>query len=234
MTAPIGLEFLPNVGGEAEGLSDAGIETFRDRPFAAVARETGQNSRDAIDDHSRPVRMAFDIVSIPSSEFCSVDEYRTAARLCLEKARASGNEKEIGFFTQAVAALSSPRIQILRISDHNTRGVRGPCVEGQPFHTLAKADGVSTKEDRNSGGSFGIGKNAAFALSDIQTAFFSTLYRDEGGTNRFLCMGKSLFISHTDGSGTQRRRKGYWGLRQEYMPIEDPSDAPEWARRTEQ
>ena len=43
----IRLEFLPNEGGEAEGLSDAGIETFCENPFAAAARETGQNSRDA-------------------------------------------------------------------------------------------------------------------------------------------------------------------------------------------
>ena len=47
----IRLEFLPNVGGEAEGLGDGGIETFRENPFAAAARETGQNSRDARDDN---------------------------------------------------------------------------------------------------------------------------------------------------------------------------------------
>lgn len=43
----IGLRFLENQAGEEEGYSDSGIETFRGTPFAAIARETGQNRKDA-------------------------------------------------------------------------------------------------------------------------------------------------------------------------------------------
>jgi hypothetical protein len=112
--------------------------------------------------------------------------------------------------------------------------VRGPCEEGRPFHTLAKSDGVSTKEDISSGGSFGIGKNAVFALSDIQTTFFSTLYKGDDGKEHFLCMGKAMFMSHVDNAGKERRRKGYWGKINGYMPIEDHHEVPSWLRRDTQ
>ncbi len=230
----IGLEFLPNIGGEGEGLSDAGIETFRDKPFAAVARETGQNSRDARANANQPVRVTFDVVTMKSSDFCSIAGFRSAAKLCHQKAKKSSNEKEKGFFEHAVRTLDAAEIKILRISDFNTKGVRGPCEEGRPFHTLAKTDGVSVKEDLSSGGSFGIGKNAVFALSDIQTAFFSTKFVDDDGRDQVLCMGKALFISHTGDDGMEKRRKGYWGKTDGYMPLDNPREIPAWLLRESQ
>lgn len=232
MNDDIGLAFLPNPGGDAEGLSDAGVETFRDKPFAAVARETGQNSRDARDKADEPVRMTFDTVEIASEEFPDIETYRSAAHLCLEKARKLKKEKDIGFFEQACRVLKAPKINALRISDHNTTGVRGPCVEGKPFHTLAKSDGVTDKDEIDSGGSFGIGKNAVFALSDIQTAFFSTIYEAADKTEQSLCIGKTLFVSHTGNDGDEKRRKGYWGKLDGFMPLDDPETIPEWMRRT--
>ena len=74
--ARIGLEFLLNTGGESEGLSDPGVENFRDKPFTAVARETGQNSRDARQDHTKPVRLTFDVLSMSSDDFPSIAAFR--------------------------------------------------------------------------------------------------------------------------------------------------------------
>ena len=230
----IRLEFLPNVGGEAEGLSDGGIETFRENPFAAVARETGQNSRDARDDTNKPVKLTLDVVTLESEKFPSIEQYREASELCLDKSSTANKEKETGFFGNACKILNEENIRILRISDFNTKGVRGPCEEGTPFHTLAKTDGISEKEDRDSGGSFGIGKNATFALSDIQTVFISTLYTDESGNSQVLCMGKTLFISHRGNDGEEKRGKGYWGKSERYMPLDSPSEIPEWLLRDKQ
>lgn len=230
----IQLEFLPNVGGEAEGLSDGGIETFRENPFAAVARETGQNSRDARDEANKPVRLTFDVVTLESEKFPSIKQYREAAELCMGKSSAANKEKETGFFGNACKTLNAKNIRILRISDFNTKGVRGPCKEGTPFHTLAKTDGISEKEDVSSGGSFGIGKNATFALSDIQTVFISTLYIDKSGNSQVLCMGKTLFISHRGNDGEEKRGKGYWGKPEGYMPLDSPSEIPEWLLRDKQ
>lgn len=227
----VGLAFLRNEGGEAEGLMDAGIETFRDSPFAAVAREMGQNSRDAQDDSDLPVRVTFDVLDIPRDEFPAVDTFVEAISLCRAKAEEAGNEKEKGFFEHAAKTLQNPTIRLLRISDFNTTGVAGPCEEGTPFHTLPKSDGVSVKQGRASGGSFGIGKNAVFAVSDIQTAFFSTRYHDAKGAEQVLCMGKTLLRSHRAADGTPRRRKGYWGRIDGFEPLDRDEQIPQFFRR---
>ena len=125
-------------------------------------------------------------------------------------------------------------IRVLRIADFNTTGVRGPCEEGYPFHALAKSDSVSAKEDVSSGGSFGIGKNAALAVSDIQTAFISTRYQDDAGADHVLCMGKTLFISHVDEGGRPRRRKGYWGKTDGYLPLDNAAEIQPWLLRNMQ
>lgn len=77
-----------------------------------------------------------------------------------------------------------------------------------------------------------IGKSAASALSDIQTAFYSTKYADEDGEH-VLCMGKALFVSHRGADGVERRRKGYWGKKDGFMPLDDPKDIPDWLLRSE-
>ncbi len=230
----IRLEFLPNVGGEAEGLNEGGISTFQENPFATAARETGQNSRDACDDANKPVKVTFDVMRVESEKFPSIKQYREAAKLCLNKSVAANNEKGKGFFKNALKTLNAEKIKVLRISDFNTKGVRGPCEEGTPFHTLAKTDGISVKDDVDSGGSFGIGKNATFALSDIHTVFISTLYTDESGDRQVLCMGKTQFISHTGKDGKKKRRKGYWGKPKGYMPLDSPREIPEWLLRDKQ
>lgn len=226
------LEFLRNEADEAEGLSDAGIETFRDNPFSGVARETGQNSRDARLG-GKPVTMVFEKVVVPTDSFPSISLYREAAARCLTLARLANDEKEIEFFVQATRRLDSSELSILRISDSNTRGLEGPCVAGKPFHSLVKATGVSSKESETSGGSFGIGKSAVYAASDIQTAFYSTLYEDESGEQRFLSQGKTRFRSFTDAQGIPRRSVGYWGNPEGFTPLVNQSEVPSWLRRNE-
>src|SRR5690242_4140499 len=136
------LEFLRNEAGEKEGLADAGIETFRDAPFASAARESGQNSRDAA--AGLPVRMTFNVLPIHHEDFPAHPELVDALRACHEAAR---QDKETEFFDNALAVASKPAIPVLEIADYNTKGLAGPPDEpGTPFHSLLKATGVSAKE----------------------------------------------------------------------------------------
>src|SRR3954470_6063446 len=169
------LRFLPNDAGEGEGLSDAGIETYRADPFPAVARETSQNSRDAHDrDQSprRPVRIEIERINIPSTSLPGYEKYKEVAKRCLDLATRQKRKKEKAFFEQAQLVLSRDEIPVLRIADYNTTGLKGPCEEGTAFHSLVKSSGVSNKEDDTSGGSFGIGKSAVYSASDLQTVFY--------------------------------------------------------------
>lgn len=225
------LAFLSNEAGEEEGLGHAGIETYKDTPYASVARECGQNSSDAR--IRKPVRIEFDLIEIPRADYPPLNEQQAAVNACLKKARERKEEKELDFFLRAKEILESEKIKVLRVADYNTKGLIGPSVEGTPFHSLVKASGVSNKDTDTSGGSFGIGKNAAFAVSELQTAFYSTVYRAPGtGREQFLAQGKTILVSHIDADGKSRRATGYWGL-PNFEPVSSAADVPAWLQRNE-
>jgi len=226
------LKFEPNVADKSEGLNDAGIETFRDNPFPAVARETGQNSRDA-KAGMEPVLVSYDKITILASDLPSLPEFRQAAELCLERAKTKNSYKEKEFFTRALEMLGRDEIEILRISDSRTFGLRGPCIDGTPFYALIKAEGDNVKEDETAGGGFGIGKNALYAASEMQTVFHSTLYADENGNEVFLSQGKTKFRSFDDHGGNKYLKTGYWGDPDGFLPVSDPALVPEWLHRDE-
>jgi hypothetical protein len=223
------LHFLNNDADEDEGLADAGIETFRDAPFASVARECGQNSRDAVE--AMPVSLSFDLVKIDPRDFPDISAFRRALGSCARRAGDRSDVKEVQFFQQAAELADASHISALRISDESTTGLRGPCTPGNPFHSLVKASGVSNKNDITSGGSFGIGKKAAFAVSDLHTVFYSTIYVDDNGLQQYLAQGKCTLVSHTQDDGSKKRATGYWGA-ENYQPVSNPEHAPSWLNRT--
>jgi hypothetical protein len=229
MPEPV-LEFLRNDAGEEEGLGDAGIETFRDAPYASCAREAGQNSRDAEQD--LPIRMTFNVISVTHDEFPSHDILTSTLQACSDEAV---QEKELEFFGNARTVIDRPTISVLEIADYNTKGLTGPPDQPHtPFHSLLKATGVSTKESATSGGSFGIGKNASFAVSDLQTVFYSTVYVDpDSDENGFAAQGKVKLVSHTDANGVSRRATGYWGYPERFSAVTDRTQVPSWMDRTE-
>jgi hypothetical protein len=223
------LVFLRNEADEEEGLGHAGIETYKDAPYESVARECGQNSSDAR--QALPVILQFDHLTIPAAAYPPLEQHQVTVEACLALARRARDEKGIDFFSRARDVLAAPDIGILRVSDFNTKGLIGPSVAGKPFHSLVKGVGVSSKESVTSGGSFGIGKNAAFAVSELQTVFYSTIYRDEiSGRDDFLAQGKTILSSHADAGGESRQATGYWGL-PGFNAVSDPAIVPEWLRR---
>lgn len=221
------LEFAGNDSKEDEGLGHAGIETYRQQPYASAARELGQNSRDAYS--SLPVKIAFDLLMLPKSDIPAIGKLSRVVDLSFESASLERKEKEKAFFTEAKKLLVSDFIKVLRVSDENTTGAKGP-ERGTPFYSLIRAAGVSVKRDENSGGSYGIGKNAAFAISDLRTVFYSTIYYDEVlKSNNFLAQGKSILVSHVD-EGVSKRQIGYWGL-PDFEPVSNPAMVPSWLKR---
>lgn len=224
------LKFLTNEAGEKEGLGDAGIETFRDSPYASCAREAGQNSRDA--ERKKPVRMTFNVLEIPQQSFPSYDVLREALEACFQEAV---QEKEKEFFENALKVIGKERIPVLEIADHNTKGLVGPPDrEGSPFHSLVKGSGVTAKDTVDSGGSFGIGKNASFAVSDLHTVFYATTWLDpDSGKECFAAQGKVKLVSHSAPDGTKLRATGYWGDPEGFRAVTDRTAVPEWMNRSE-
>src|SRR5690606_38400000 len=106
-------------------------------------------------------------------------------------------------FEQACSTLRKPLISVFTVEDYGTTGLVGPSVAGSPFHALVKGSGVSQKSSSDAGGSFGIGKNAAFAVSTLRTVFYSTRYRSDG-KDAFLAQGKAILVSHTSAAGDEK------------------------------
>lgn len=222
------LQFLGNEADEDEGLSNAGIETFRDAPYAGIARECGQNSLDAA--VTAPITLRFDLLLVPAEDFPSLAEYQATVEACRQRAIQRDKRDEYAFFSNARKILKQPLIRVLRIADEGTAGLAGPCQQGTPFHALVKGAGVSEKESLTAGGSFGIGKHAAYAVSDLRTVFYSTIYETKAGETEFLAQGKSILASHIDPLGEPRKASGYWGALG-YLPISSSDDVPVWMKR---
>lgn len=218
--------FQPNLADEDEGLANAGIETFRDAPYSGIARECGQNSLDAVsvvDGSASRVLLRFSSRAVATSSVPGQENLRQVMERCLVAANIRDDDKERDFFQRAKQLLTAPSIEILQIGDTGTVGLRGPAERGKPFHALVKSSGVSNKADSSSGGSFGIGKNAAYAISALRTVFYSTIYDQ----NQFLVQGKTILVSHSDAQGNPLKATGYWGA-DGFKPVSDRAEVPSW------
>jgi len=221
------IEFLINQANKIEGLAYAGFETFRGSPYTSCARETGQNSRDATAG-GEPVHVSFNLLEIPRADVPFADQLQHSIECCLAAPHDGKTRQHLDRARQTIAA---PVIKVLEIADLNTTGLTGPT--GDPnsvFAALVKGDGITNKADTTSAGSFGIGKNAAYAVSDLQTVIYSTRYADSAtGEEKFAAQGRLRLISHVDGAA-KLSAEGYWG-NSGFEAIEDEADAPTWVRR---
>lgn len=194
--------------GRRDGISNPGVETFRGDRYMHLAKEICQNSLDASKDKTKPVKISFnhfytDVDSIPGSE-----RYLEVFHLCNEMSKKGNSEKEKDFFQYANKLLEKDQVSVLRISDFNTTGLTGSKQEKDtPWHDLIKAAGRSNKGG-DAGGSFGIGKYAAFACSNLRTVFYST-YDNEGIS---AYQGVTEVINFIDRDGIEKDNEGYYGI----------------------
>lgn len=166
--------FLSNRNSTIVGINDAGIETFTANMNRSLVREIIQNSLDAvIDGCQEPVEVEFKLFNILRSDIPDVDTFQDAITKC--KNSNAGEPDAFKFFKNAEKIISGNSISVLRISDHKTRGLEGAdtCAKGTSWSRLVKESGSSNK-GQGSGGSFGIGKAAAYACSDLRTVFYSS------------------------------------------------------------
>lgn len=164
--------FASNNKGIVDGFNDPGIETFSAKSIASMVREVIQNSVDQQVDNSRPVIVDFDFFQVMQDEIPGGRQLADIFDRCIEASK--GDPVATGFFQQA-QRLMKGKIDVLRISDHNTTGLVGAETDDTktPWHQLVKGRGSSNK-NINSGGSFGIGKAAPLACSYFHTIFYAS------------------------------------------------------------
>lgn len=218
--------FPDNNGGQDDGLNDAGIETFNTRDDKFIAREAIQNIIDARRHGVGCVRAEFNVYQIAVDQIPDIEGLRDAMRFCLLDWESNPTTKS--FFEKAGELVSKDSIRILKISDYGTRGVVGDEEsKDSDWYNLVKSRGSSFKRG-TSGGSYGIGKNAPFAASEIRTVLYSTL--TEGGEYAF--QGVSKLVTHTVGN-YKTQGTGFYGLAEGNHAIRNFEEIPDVFKRSD-
>jgi hypothetical protein len=223
----LGWNFVSTGGGDADGLNNSMIEHFAGNYNYFLAREIIQNSLDAKSKKGKgPVKVVFKIEFFTKADFPGYDELKNI--FVKAKDFWKENKQALEFLNSAEQCLGQSKIPFLRISDFNTTGLDGSDNEmtGGWFN-LVKSTGASFKNE-GEGGSFGIGKGAPFAASDIRAVFYSTT--NERGFSVF--QGKAELVSHKDSDGDVRRGVGCFGIGQ--RSIRNPQQIPNKFWRKEQ
>ena len=225
----IGWNYPLNNHGQEDGLNDPGIETFKGSPYESLAKEISQNSSDAPNINSgRPVEVHFDLHHIPTSAFPARDDFHSILISCRDYWKS--NKKTLQFFDSAIKTIAQPQIAVLKVSDFYTTGLLGSNTDdrGTDWHNLVKSVGSSDK-GTTKGGSFGIGKHAPFASSQLRTVFYST--KDMHGF--YALQGVAKLVTHYDVNGQPTQGTGYYGIKEFNKPIIGMSAIDDFFKRTD-
>ncbi|MTV50836.1 hypothetical protein GJ688_18045 [Heliobacillus mobilis] len=210
-----GWNFPGNNYGQITGIGEAGIETFKGTPYSSLAREICQNSLDARLDESEPVIVEFKKHIIETEKIPGIFQLKDALKRCKVFWECHNNKKTVNFFNKSLGVVNKNKIRVLRISDFNTTGLTGSKKEyNTPWQNLVKASGVSDKAG-SAGGSFGIGKSAPFACSDLRTIFYSTLDSEDVQATQ----GVARLVSFSKDNNEITQGTGYYGIREKNTSI---------------
>lgn len=218
----------PNV--QEVGPNNAMEQSFKSHPYAALVRESIQNSLDAVLDKSVPVQVVFSFREMKGCDYPEFFRLKDHIRGCLDYYSNNYNAKVIyepmmKFFADST---HHDHLGYIRISDYNTKGMSYEKDKtDSPFYAFVRSAGVSAKDDTSAGGSFGFGKAAYYLLSPISTIMVSTC---TSNGNKFF-EGASSLCTHTY-LGKKKVAFGYYDD-QDGKPISDDADIPAQFRRAE-
>jgi len=210
------------------GPNDAKFEIFKP-DINSLVRESIQNSMDAVDDESVPVRMSFRIRSFQRDSFQSFFELRDHIDGCLRYWGEDANNVIMPIRNAIDLSSGKDRLYYIEVSDANTSGMDYEMGNNKTkFHGFLHSTGASNKKSANSGGSFGIGKAAYFAMSPLRTIMVSTM--TQNGNHTF--QGVSMLCTHELEDGSLKTPTGFYSTNNEH-PITEVDSIPLQFRRNE-
>lgn len=182
-------------------MTNSGSHNFRNDPMGKMVREVIQNSLDAhVPDIEDPVIVTFsnDVIN---AEIIGQKFLALHIMSCLDRTKTDENAKRLrSTYERAAEVVSSKEFQCLSIIDANTQGL-----QSRSWNALIHQEGAVIKSNATPGGTFGVGKNAPFNLSDINTVFYSTRFLTRRGRQEQM-EGKSILIPHPDPNPDQVTR----------------------------
>ena len=188
--------FPPTNGGIEYAFNQAGIELFGGRQnqqrerlpkqvIDSTVRELIQNSLDA------KLATGACLVTIKHDK---IDPDTIAATDLNKHMKACEAQNDHpNFFKNAYDTLNSAQIDVIRVTDSNTTGLTK-----DRWQTCVNVEGRSVKDSETAGGSFGLGKNASFAMAGIGVVCYATKLPHivGGGVPNTKSVAKCRAISH--------------------------------------
>lgn len=217
-------------GGRIVGPEDAAQQSFRMSLYGSLIRECIQNSLDAYDNPEEPVRVDITFNAIERAEYSNFFELSKHISGCLERFGHSEQAERIYGPVESYINLISEELGYVRIADSNTRGMLYDKNNvNSPFIAFVQSIGNSAKKDKTSGGSFGLGKAAYFAVSPIKTLLVSTKSIED---NKCYFQGVTTLCDNIV-NGVTYQCQGYYCLGMDNSPIDVAGDIPDEFRREE-
>jgi len=212
------------------GLNNASILTFSKDVIDALIKELTQNSIDAKVVSEKKVRIKVDMMEIGKQSIEGISGLEEILDRMSDYWQKQNQSDFVKFFNAASKLLQEPNLYLFSFQDFNTFGLEGDHTGGT-FKRLIFDEGASEKKSDNALGGFGIGKNSFFALTVLNTVFYSSLNSKEG--HKF--MGVTKLAEYIDSSGVRREGRIYYGdwTGDHVKLISDPKQIPSDFLRTE-
>lgn len=203
--------FFEHLGeGNEVSLNDSSTLTFNRDVWNSLVRESIQNSLDAVDRDSEPVKVSFSFNHIDPHEWPNFMQLKEHMQGCIDLF--TDNDALKDFYNHRIhfleEAMTAGKLWYLEIMDSNTTGMTyHPGESRGPFYSFVLCQGNSEKRAGNHGGSFGIGKAAYFNASFLRTVLVSSMDQDR---NVAFC-GVVRLSTHKF-EGTKRCNQGFYNL----------------------
>lgn len=202
--------------GKWRGLTNPAGEHFTGDRIAGAIRETLQNSLDAPLEGSDVVTVKFTEIEVDLSSFDG-SQLSQHIEACLNEHNIQKDPEAFSELQRAKKILEPSSVEpssvrCLSIVDEGTTGLC-ETENGDKFQALVESECLVEKDD-HSGGSFGIGKNAALQLSEIFTVIYSTRYLGSERLGRVeKCTGVAELSTHSmpdDDLKIAKDKCGFW------------------------
>ena len=183
-------QFPPRNGG-IDYVQDPSSAYFSDNPLTKLVREVIQNSLDAKEPGlNSPVQVDF-FENFVSPNIIGASDLNQHLMTCRDRAKQDKRATVRKYYDRALRTLNSKQIRCLQIVDSGTTGL-----QGNNWDALVSQEGSVQKSGDAPGGSYGIGKNAVFNVSDLRTVFYSTRCLELGRMEKL--QGKATLMSHAN------------------------------------
>jgi hypothetical protein len=197
---------FPKIDPSDNGLNNASILTFEDDKINALIKEMTQNSLDALAEGEKKLKIKITQITLSKNDIPNWEALDKIFDYLIEY---WGKQRQIAFsnyFREAQRKLNANEIIVFAFEDFKTTGLNGNMSQGS-FRRLLLDEGVQgDKPVDGSLGGFGIGKNAIFALTPMQTVFY-TSFNSEG----IKFMGVSKLAEYLDESNIKKSNRIYYG-----------------------